>query len=139
MTWLSRELFHSPVTWALCTTEARYHKALRRIGETDEEPWLSPQSKACVQRFKRKGYMYAFICIRPRGKYSRNQLVTCLAHECVHVWQEIRDWMGTRPPGREFEAYSIERLLLTALTEYDRQIAEDRAARKPKRRRRSRK
>lgn len=38
-------------------------------------------------------------------------VVGLLAHESVHVWQAIRNYIGEKEPSREFEAYSIQRIL----------------------------
>ena len=44
--------------------------------------------------------------------------IALLLHECVHVYQEMRDYMCEERPSYEFEAYSIQEIYLNCMYEW---------------------
>lgn len=51
-------------------------------------------------------------------------VVGLLAHESVHVWQAIQNYIGEKEPSREFEAYSIQRILQDLLWSHKELVSE---------------
>lgn len=41
-----------------------------------------------------------------------------LAHECMHVWQYVKEQMHEKEPSEEFEAYSFQGIFQDLLGEY---------------------
>lgn len=54
-----------------------------------------------------------------KAEASPSEKMALLVHECVHVWQEIKERMGEKEPSSEFEAYSIQLIFLGLLAIYD--------------------
>lgn len=50
------------------------------------------------------------LCPRQASKVSRAQVHALLAHEAVHVWQNVRERIGEKSPGRETEAYAVQHI-----------------------------
>lgn len=51
---------------------------------------------------------------------SPQAVYALLAHEAVHVWQEIREAMNEDRPSSEFEAYAIQHVVVELANAYER-------------------
>lgn len=60
----------------------------------------------------------AIVCLGPTKGFSMVQVHSILAHEAVHIWQEIRGHIGEKYPSHEFEAYSIQSITQNLMTAY---------------------
>lgn len=111
--WLDRDLCHSPLYIGLCTTEKSYLSELKRLGiKKNDRPSFCDLGDAVVHFVENKkgtvseGTVSAIVCI-PYGR-PIHEVVGLLAHEAVHIWQEIKIKLGEHSPSPEFEAYSIQ-------------------------------
>lgn len=52
--------------------------------------------------------------------------VALLVHECVHVWQHITRLMGETNPSLEFEAYSIQQIVVDLLHSFNDAVTQKR-------------
>lgn len=106
-------IFTSPfgdVKYALVLNQKQFKKAMKALGVKDkgahfldrgadaQVTWFENGKKQIVQLGNTEG-------IDPIA------VVGLLAHESVHVWQSIQNYIGEDSPSREFEAYSIQRIL----------------------------
>jgi hypothetical protein len=61
----------------------------------------------CIIRFK----------IRPPG---RAETVGIVVHECIHLWQYIKETLGEESPSPEFEAYAMQSLAQSIYSEFEK-------------------
>ena len=121
--WLDRGLLEFGY-YTLCTTEKQYARVLKqlKIKKRDAPSFLNtPQANASVHHFVQEGKQCSVICLGEVGNYDDNQVIALLVHEAVHLWQEFKDFIGERNPGIETEAYAIQSLSQSLITEYRRQ------------------
>lgn len=63
--------------------------------------------------------MVCIVCLNPEYENStKAEIVGIIAHEAVHVWQWYAYTIGEENPGREQEAYAIQRITKTLYEEY---------------------
>jgi hypothetical protein len=121
--WLDRTVLHG-VHLALCVNEKQYLKANKHLGVKDPLPWLSngTQTQGAATHTlsnDKAGTIACIVCVAPNKKRSRNILASILAHEAIHVAQEMYGYIGETRPGKEIEAYVIQNLVHTLLDAYD--------------------
>lgn len=123
MGWCSRTLFTSPVFYCLCTDERQFVKVLRQL-KIKREDW--PNFKkgewcdATTHFFDGKDCdNCAVVTLGSTKGRTRAQIAGLLAHEAVHIWQEIRNVIGEKEPSVEFEAYAIQRIAQNLIEEYE--------------------
>lgn len=122
MEWLNRRLLVSPISYALCLSEASFYKELQRLkippGDWGEFLILS----ATTHFFKtQKNEFIAIVTIGDRKRIPIIETYALLVHEAVHIWQEICEKMYERNPSIEFEAYSIQAISQDLMDSYARQ------------------
>lgn len=89
-------------------------KAVRFIREDAEDANHFPfgvtlDSLGSCNRYSRKSG--GVMCLIALDKnLSREDVIDVLVHECVHVFQFIKEEMGEEVASDEFEAYSIQRI-----------------------------
>ena len=126
LNWLNRELFLSSHYYTLCTNKKLYRKALKhlRIPKKDRPPFVSNwHSNGTAHHFESRKDMAktTVICIRDFEGRDEATIVGLLAHEAMHLWQEIRETLGERDPSSELEAYAIQNLTQRLYSEFLRQ------------------
>lgn len=94
-------------------------KQLHRAAKDKSLEFLSLGQDAQTRFKHRKGKCIAIaeIAVINRPLYATHAL---LAHEAVHIWQEVKQMMGEQDPSCEFEAYSIQRIAQDLFCEYGR-------------------
>lgn len=108
--WIDRTLIRGPNV-GLCTSEAMFHRELRRL-ELPRAEWPSFVSSAVADatvhiiEFRDKPCM--LVCIKGFEARTGMEIAGLLVHEAVHVWQWFRRFIGEDQPSDEFEAYSIQ-------------------------------
>lgn len=136
MRWLARTLIASPYHWCLCTTEKKFHKALRvlKVPRRKRPSFIKGTADATIHFMEEVGGTgrSAVICLKAKGK-GKPQVHALLVHEATHLWQEIRKHLGEEEPSAEFEAYSLQALSQSLIEEYEIQVPQP--ARKGKQRR----
>lgn len=118
--WCGRSLLKSPVRYGLCISQADFDAALDKLS-ADREPWLARGDEACTHFIQHDGRVRVIVCIRPNARRSLERTFGALVHEAVHVWQEIRQYIGEHAAGDEQEAYCIEQIALNLWESYKRQ------------------
>jgi hypothetical protein len=125
--WLDRALFVSPYYYRLCLTEKDYHKELKRLKlpKKDWDDFLkTDHCGATIHLFiEPKGGRCAVVCLHVDKKHTIEQVHAMLVHEAVHLWQEIRDYIGEGRPSTEFEAYAIQSLSQRLMESYAEQTS----------------
>jgi len=128
MQWLDRSLVVSPYHIGLCLNEEKFNKEMKRLKVPKPCPdFLRPNEVACVQYFVGEDdKRIALVCVGDMSSQSLEYTYATLTHEAVHVWQEVKEFIGEDNPGREFEAYSIETIAFNLMTSY-REQTDDRS------------
>jgi hypothetical protein len=121
--WIDRELIRSQVYYCLCTTEKQYLKEVKRLKVPYPDPWLVEGSTGTAHFFDYEGSVAAVVTMAIDPKRSMLEHEALLIHEAVHIYQEICRKMREKMPGKEFEAYSIQRIALNLLHKFHKALA----------------
>ena len=122
--WMDRCLYESPYHLTLCTTEKQFRRELKTL-DLSKSDWpnftVNDHSHAACHWFSSRFGQICIVCIRPNRKRTIHQINALIVHECVHLWQAIKEHIGEREPSKEFEAYAIQSLVQGLMLEYERQ------------------
>ena len=127
MKWLNRSLLDSPYSYALCTSEKKFKKELKRLG-LPKSNWpdflTSTHVNATVHFFDETEShgQCCIVCLGDTKEHTKIQVYSLLVHEAVHIWQAIRDSIGERYPASEQEAYAIQRIVQSLMYAYKEQV-----------------
>jgi hypothetical protein len=116
----SNTLIVAPVSWALCVSEKQFRKLLKRI-DLARDLWpafVNPNAHATAHFLERGDRGLAIVCIVPDKSRTREQVHALIAHEAVHVWQDVRRRIGEKEPSSEFEAYAVQSIVQDLLCDY---------------------
>lgn len=120
--WLDTALLDGP-NLVLCLTEEQYKSVMRKYKIAEPKVWLDDDKNAACHTFTLSGPPYsemAVICVDEMER-SHSQLAGLLIHESVHVAQRYFESIGETRPGREIEAYIIQRIAQNLLFAYEKQ------------------
>lgn len=119
--WLDRTLITSPYYIGLCFDEVSFHRELKRL-KVPRKDWPSftstTHADATVHFLTCKSKRCAIVTIKRRKDIKLEQAYAMLVHEAVHIWQEIKEYIGERYPSSEFEAYSIQTIAQRLMLAY---------------------
>lgn len=108
-------LIQSPVSWALCVTEEEFHSTLKAM-DVDRHRWPeffgSRVADATTHFFEKDGKTRAVVTIKNIPALRLEVIYALLAHEAMHIWQEIRTITGEKAPSSEYEAYAVQGICL---------------------------
>jgi len=108
--WCDRGFF--PVHYGFCPSETAWEREMKRLGARGE-PYPITDASATTCRNKKSGDVAVIVRIAERhDAMSAVATMAMIAHEAVHVWQEIRKEMGEETPSPEFEAYALQDIIL---------------------------
>lgn len=94
--------------------EEAFARELKRLRVTKEIVWIDDGSDACTHHLSKGGQRMSMVCIRrPQRRHSKEQYAAMVAHEAVHVVQEMRDELGDL--GSEAEAYTVQHIIQDVL------------------------
>jgi len=111
MRWLDRNLFTSPVCYALCLSEVKFKRELKRLGAPASTPFLSgPQAHATAHFSPGDTTACCIVCLGSTEGMELEQVYALLVHEAVHIWQDVKHRIGEDNPSSEFEAYAIQNI-----------------------------
>lgn len=110
--WCQRRLIGNPFYMGICLSEAAFHAALRhaKVPRADWSAWIrSPQADATSHTLESSaGRRIVLVCLRGWEKRCGIEIAGLLVHEAVHIWQQVREYVGEDNPSSEFEAYSVQ-------------------------------
>ena len=124
MIWCDRNLIQSPLYVALCLSEKKYLKEVKRMGIKNPPPWIkTAHADATANFFTRDGKESVIVCLRNHENHTGVEVAALLVHEAVHIWQAVRDIIGETSPSSEFEAYSVQQISLELMWAYEEMTA----------------
>ena len=108
--------------YALCLNEKSFVRAMdkMKVPPEDRLQFVSDGKNATAHFFETDKGLRCLVCVGDVSQYSHVEVMGLICHECVHVWQEIKSWMGERAPGEEIEAYSIQSIFVNLMSEWNR-------------------
>ncbi|MGE8629465.1 hypothetical protein [Achromobacter denitrificans] len=121
MKWLPRDTVRAPYL-LLCLSEKEFTRASKHCDVPNAGQWLDEgRQAACVHTWEKGDKLVCIVCLPPSAlECDPVEVILCLVHEAVHVFQRLCDSIGESHPSREFEAYSIERISEALICEYQR-------------------
>lgn len=127
--WLDRELSTLALKMALVLDEDTWHRTMKQMGNKDGE-WIDkrPGSRGRCTFFEHPDGTDQCVVVSVATKVQEQgapSVLSTLAHEAVHVWQEHCEILGEKSPGREQEAYAIQWIFGTLAAAYCEHIGVD--------------
>ena len=112
----------SGAKYSICLGKKQFAKAMDKMNRPAEDrmPFVSNGKDATSHFLETTDGLYCVVCIGDVSGRSSVEIIGLICHECVHVWQAIREWMGERAPGEEIEAYSIQSIFVNLMSEWNR-------------------
>lgn len=95
----------------LCVSEDAYIREMRRLKVDNYPAWVIGGDATTHIFDTEGGRVTTIICIRLREGVDYVQVAALIAHEVVHIWQEIRENINEKQPSPEFEAYTVQYIL----------------------------
>jgi len=133
--WLDRDLLTSSYCYCLCLSEEAFHAELRSLG-VPERRWLAflktTHAHATTNYFEHleSAEKCAIVTMHPNKERELEQVYALLVHEAVHIWQATKEVIGEDHPGKETEAYAIQRIAQSLMFSYKEQTAKKPAKKK---------
>jgi hypothetical protein len=101
-----------PFYFAMATSKRQFEKGCEKLGISPAPDFLCNGAGATMHSFCNtfNNGLVCVVCIDKKStkEYSDIQIHALLAHEAVHVWQQVKENMGEDAPGHEIEAYTIQ-------------------------------
>ena len=118
--WLDQTALRLPYL-ALCTSEKQYLKIMKYLKVENVSAWLSDSAGASNHTFIKNGKLTCVVCVRIDKGRDIASTASYLAHESVHVAQEMFEAIGEEKPSCEVYAYAVENATRNLMDEYLRQ------------------
>ena len=123
--WLDRSLLLTPY-YTLCTSEKILQTELKRMKVSDKAIGLNNGSGATTSfLFNNRDDRVAIVCLYDHS-LDKEQIYSLLAHEAVHIFQEVLSIMNEDKPSCEFQAWGIQKISQELFYEYERQTKKKR-------------
>lgn len=115
--WLDRTLMSGPFL-TLCMNEKEQNKVLSHLKLPSKEWPAFPKIAHVHTLTNPKGFLCCVVCVTPPKVKDRLEETTTIVHESIHVWQSWVTHTKEHDPGAEQEAYTVEHIFRTLVTEY---------------------
>ena len=115
--------------YSLCASKKSFEKMMDRLDVPSSErlPFVSKGKGATTHFIETSEGLHCVVCIGDMKGHSQNEVHGLICHECIHVWQAIKEWMGENQPGEEVEAYSVQSIFVNMVSSWDKKIAKGRS------------
>jgi len=107
-----------PVYCGFTTSPKKFEREMSRLSITDQKFIATDYANATTHILTKEGVLTFIITMAYEKKRSIEQVASMIAHEAVHVAQEMWQQFGEREPGREAEAYLVQHVVQCCLQEY---------------------
>lgn len=104
--------------YSLCLSEKQYEKAMNKMKVPVEERghFVSSGKQATTYFIPTNHGVCCVVCLGDMSNYSKDEVYGLILHECIHIWQTIKEWMQEESPGDEVEAYSIQSIFMDMIS-----------------------
>lgn len=100
-----------PLYVGFTTSAKAFNREMKRLNVKPAPAFISPGANATMHTLEKEGTRTCIIAFqKPTGR-SVEQVAGLLAHEAVHVAQELWEAIGETQPGREAEAYLVQQIV----------------------------
>lgn len=119
-----------PLFLGFTISDCAYKASMRKMGVDGPPKFVTEGAFATTHTFRhpRSGHC-AIVCVdrnRCRGA-SKDGMAGLIAHEAMHVWTHLLEFMGETKPGDEIGAYTLQWMTSTLMGEYYRQVKSQRS------------
>lgn len=121
--WLERNTVVTPYL-LLAGDEATYREACAQLDDKWPVPWLPKHHGANTHTFRTDTKVTCVVALDVAAAAKREDqvpVIGLLAHEAMHVAQEMFRNIGENEPSPEFQAYAVQNILQQLLWDYVRQ------------------
>ncbi len=78
-----------------------------------------PKAEASTTTFSTKGATVCLVTVRRSECSKPRNIAGVLAHEAVHVYEQVLEGMGEVEPGSEFHAYGVQDIFQNLVKAYE--------------------
>lgn len=123
--WLDNSVLYGPHV-CLCATEELFIQTMKRFKVKQWDEWVIGDQAAVHSFISPTNEMISIVCMDVGKSIDRplRQVYSLLLHEAIHIKQFFFKEIGETNPGREIEAYVVQRIAQTLFTSYDKQKEE---------------
>lgn len=122
--WLGRNVAAPGPFLSLVLSQKEFDAALRHCKQSAGTPWLKNSHCNATAHWldNPAGELVCIVAISGCEGRDPIEVAGLLVHEAVHVWQSYCESIGEEHPGREQEAYAIQRISQELMSEFARRI-----------------
>ena len=118
MNWCDNAAFHLPLSYCLVVSEEEYKKTMGYLRIEDPNFWLlNDHSDGCAHFVQCADGSHAVV-VAMKKDANPVKVLGLIAHEAVHIWQKVRELIGESQPSAEFEAYTVQRIVMNLHDKY---------------------
>ena len=119
--WLDRRIGLAGPYLALCLGEDEFRAAIKHLKLSETPKWARSGANATLHTFDNpNGNLLCVVCMNGYESGSPIEVAGLLVHEAVHVWQQWCRDIDERNPGDEQEAYAVQHIAQTLMSEFAR-------------------
>lgn len=118
MKWLPRQVHIDGPYICLCTDEAGFLKAAKKLNWQPGGPWVTPGAGASTWILESDKKLVAIVCFNPQTESTPVEKAALLVHEAVHIWKAHLRNIGEDAPGEEIEAYGVQHISQNLMSAY---------------------
>lgn len=119
--WLDRSIAPMAPHMVLCTSEKAYLRVMKYLKVQAPPQWVFANAHATTHILQAEDKTACVVCLRVGDGVDELEVLALLVHEAVHVWQAWCEQHGETHPGSEQEAYAVQHLSHTLMSEWRRQ------------------
>jgi len=101
--------------------QEEFDAEMKRLKVDDAPQWLNPGAAATTHFLGKYDMLTIIVCMQRAPKRSREQIAALIAHEAVHVMQEMQEhFYKSGKFDDETQAYLVQYLVQNFLYEYNK-------------------
>lgn len=107
-----------PFYYGFCPSPTAWNDTMKRMKVTNPDPYPDTDGR-CVSLVQNNKDLTCIVTVHERlDARSPEGIIGVIAHEAMHVWQEMMSQIGERDPSHEFGAYSYQAIFQELLEAY---------------------
>lgn len=113
----------TPIFFATCLSKETFEEELRRIKCAASPPFTNGTPATAHFFDCANGDIHVLVCfdVDAMADLTGIETAALMAHEAVHVMQQCRDWMREKDPGQEWEAFTVQHVVLRFMEDWESQ------------------